>query len=136
MYLPLRAAMDDSTRAELMRVLPVDEAWQQLPLDQRRLVAVGPIARILDAIETEQREPNDWEALDLQSALIAVNQGMYTGALGGLAESALTPLQERGEFGGGRYGATRTLKVLRAELSGIARGISPPTLPWTFRRAR
>jgi len=107
--------MRDTKRLELIASLPRDVAFQEMPPAGKREVAKSFIAHALDAFDEERQQLDNWESLDLRSALTAYDNGMYTAALS-FVERALTPVPERRGFVGYNSASAATIAELRSRL--------------------
>lgn len=108
--------MRDSKRLELIATLPRDITFHEMPPAAKREVVKSFIAHALDAFDEEHRELDNWESLDLRSALSAYDSGMYTAAVS-FVERALTPVLERREFVGYNTASAATIAELRRRLA-------------------
>lgn len=109
--------MKDSRRLKVIAAIPVvDGHWTQLPDDRKRSHARDLIAATLDVIEGEGREPDNFEALDLKSAMAAMEGCMYTAAVT-FVQRALAPSRDRTGCTGFRSEFVATTRDLRAQLA-------------------
>lgn len=108
--------MRDIKRLELIASLPRDVAFQEMPTADKREVVKTFIAHALDAFDEEHHALDNWESLDLRSALSAYDNGMYTAAVS-FVERALTPAPERREFVGFNSATAATIAELRNRLA-------------------
>lgn len=81
-------------RDQLLRTLPNAQAFHAAQSWKRKEIVETFVSSILDAIEDEHREPDDWEAHDIASATGFIAAGMYYAALA-CAERALVPPEQR-----------------------------------------
>jgi hypothetical protein len=81
-------------REEIVRVVPTLNRFNDLGRALQKQAAEDFIAAILDAIARERRQPDEWEAYDLASALGYIACGMYHAGVA-LADRSLTPPDRR-----------------------------------------
>src|SRR4051812_15542074 len=81
-------------RDALLASLPANAAFNGMFPFQRKQIAENFIESILDAIATENREPDAWEAHDIAAAIGYVAASWYSAALA-CAGRALVPVEER-----------------------------------------
>ena len=113
--------MKDSRRLKVIAAIPVvDGHWTQLPDQRKRSHTRDLIAATLDVIEGEGREPDNFEALDLKSAMAAMQGCMYTAAVT-FVQRALAPSRDRLAGSGSRGEFVATTRDLRAQLALLAR---------------
>lgn len=82
-------------RNQLVAALPRPAEWNKKQSYERKAIAEDFIGAILDAIEAENREPDDWESHDIAAAIGYVAAHWYNAALN-IAERSLTPPEDRG----------------------------------------
>lgn len=107
-------------REALTDGIPSGTDWVSLPVAGRKKAAEELIHRILEALASERREPDAWEASDLALAIGLAVSGKYAAAVA-YADRAMTPEEERG---GGPFTINElpTLRHLEhglAELQGL-----------------
>ena len=107
--------MRDTKRLELIASLPRDAVLHEMPPATKRAVVRSFIAHALDAFDEEHHVLDNWESLDLKSALTAYDSGMYTAAVS-FVERALTPAPERRQFVGFSGTTAATIAELRSRL--------------------
>ena len=81
-------------RGALLAALPTGAAFNAMYPYHRKNVAEMFIGSILDAISSEDREPDNWEAQDIAAAIGYVAVGWNHAALAS-GQHALTPPEER-----------------------------------------
>jgi hypothetical protein len=118
--------MNDSKRHALMAGLPSDRRLFEMSRDAKQRLIGTLIARTLDAIEEEQRAPDQWQSLDLKSALATLEAGMYVAAMA-FVERALAGPASRGPpagaLGGHGGNAGPSIHDLRAQLALTQRAL-------------
>lgn len=111
--------MKDNRRLKVLATIPVvDGYWTQLPDDRKRSHTHQLIAATIDVIEEEGREPDNFEALDLKSAMAAMQGCMYTAAVT-FVQRALAPSRDRNGCSGFRGDLVATTRDLRAQLASL-----------------
>jgi hypothetical protein len=116
-----RTAMDYDKRLQLIAGLPRPATLHEMPTGEKRAVVHDFIVQALDTLDDEQHPLNNWESLDLRSALAAYDGGMYAAAVS-FVERALTPVPERHGFAGFSSTNTTTTADLRNRLATIDAG--------------
>jgi hypothetical protein len=81
-------------RDTLLRTLPDNAAFNAMFPYRRKELIERFVGAILDAIEADDREPDDWETADLAAAIGFIACHWHNAALVA-AERALTPPEQR-----------------------------------------
>jgi hypothetical protein len=83
-------------RGNLLGAAPTSEALHTGPDHRRKSICEDYIGVVLDAIEADRREPDEWEAHELASALGAIVSRWYFLSVN-CTMKALVPPEQRGE---------------------------------------
>jgi hypothetical protein len=115
---PLIIFKERMDRVALLKALPVWDAFQSMHRPQQRKVAEDFIEVILTAVESDERELDEWEASNLMYACGAVAADMYSLALVA-AEKALTIPAQRAPHAWPQTESTPTLAQVLAALKAV-----------------
>lgn len=115
---PLFIFKERMDRDALLNALPVWDAFQSMHRPQQRKVAEDFIEVILTAVESDERELDEWEASNLMYACGAVTADMYSLALVA-AEKALTIPAQRAPHAWPQTESTPTLAQVLAALEAV-----------------
>ena len=121
--------MPDEQRTTLVNRIPDETLWETMPEASQRAVAQALLHDAIELIAGEQREPDNWEALELRCAIDALEQGLYATLLV-FVERALLPVTSRRAFLGFRRESVVSLAELRSAFASSQAAEHPAsTLP-------
>jgi hypothetical protein len=109
-------------RDALIQALPDNAGFNAMFPYRRKELTESVVVAILDAIEADGREPDDWEAADLAAAIGFIACHWYNAALAA-AERALTPRERRSPLARMTPSGSSPIRHLRDGLEYV-RGMS------------
>lgn len=101
--------------------ISAEVAWWAWPEDQKRHHAEALVSQALDAMEADGRNPGCLEALDLKSAMAAVEAHLYLAGIT-FAQRALARALGRGEERGSDRPLVTTTQALRRQWASLVAG--------------
>jgi hypothetical protein len=113
-------------REALLETLPDNAAFNAMPPYQRKSITEDFVEAILDAIDADEREPDDWETGDLAAAIGLIACRWYNAGLAA-AERALTPPDQRSPLAAIAPAAEHAMQRLRDGLAHV-RGMPAPAV--------
>lgn len=107
-------------RDAILRTLPSDDELRAAPPYRRKEAAENLVRSVLDALDVDRREPDQWEADHLAQALGSIVSRFYVASIVA-TEKALAPSEERADpEAWGRTDVTLTKQALRDGLDYVA----------------
>jgi hypothetical protein len=113
-------------REALLETLPNTAAFNAMAPYQRKTITEDFIEAILDAIDAEEREPDDWETGDVAAAIGLIACRWYNAGLAA-AERALTPPHQRSPLAAIAPAGGHAMQRLRDGLAHV-RGMPAPAV--------
>ena len=110
-------------RDALLAAVPENAAFDALPANERKAAVEAFLAAILDAIESDKRQLDAWEARHISGAFGYLAVGWYNAALSA-AQDCLLPPQARAPLRPGYEEGVPELQLWR-DILDFLRGIPP-----------